>query len=128
MPTWSNDELNRVAGTEEMQVAPLRQDGSLSSWRTIWVVRDGDGLYVRSVNGPTSQWYRGTRDRHEGRIRADGMEKDVTFVDADTDAHPTLNEQVDAAYRTKYADYAAPLEAINGPQARTTTMRLVPHA
>ena len=28
---------------------------------TIWVVRPGDDLYVRSVNGGTSAWFRGAR-------------------------------------------------------------------
>ena len=42
---------------------------------TIWVVRYGDDLYVRSVNGHTSSWFRGTHDRHEGRIWAGGARK-----------------------------------------------------
>jgi hypothetical protein len=37
--------------------------------------------------------------RHEGRIRAGGVDKDVTFVDAD----PKLNDQIDAAYHTQKA-------------------------
>jgi hypothetical protein len=37
--------------------------------RTIWVVRVDDDLYVRSVNGRTSDWFRGTQRRHQGRIR-----------------------------------------------------------
>jgi len=46
----------------------------------IWVVRDGDELYVRSANGRDSAWFRGVQVRHEGRIWAGGVEKDVTFV------------------------------------------------
>jgi hypothetical protein len=43
---------------------PSRQrDGSLARPRTIWVVRHGDDLYVRSVNGRTSAWFRGTQAR-----------------------------------------------------------------
>jgi hypothetical protein len=37
---------------------------------TIWVVRYDDSLYVRSVNGRPSTWFRETQVRHEGRIRA----------------------------------------------------------
>ena len=44
---------------------------------TIWVVRHGDDLYVRSRRGRTSTWFRGVQDRHEGHISADGVDKDV---------------------------------------------------
>jgi hypothetical protein len=40
-----------------------------------------------------------------------------------------LNDQIDAAYRTKYRRYAASvIDAIVSPQARATTLRLVPTA
>src|SRR5437773_2220235 len=92
---------------------------------TIWVVRRGDDLYVRSVNGRTGVWFRGTEVRHEGRIWAGGVEKDVTFVDAD----PGLNDQIDAAYRAKYRRYAANIiSSIVSPKARSSTIKLVPRS
>jgi hypothetical protein len=30
---------------------------------TIWVVREGDGLYVRSWRGLSGAWYRGAHER-----------------------------------------------------------------
>ena len=78
-------------------------DGTLRKPVIIWVVRLGDDLYVRSVNGRTSGWFRGVQTRHEGRIRAGGVEKDVTFVE-ETD--PEINDQIDAAYAAKYRRYA----------------------
>lgn len=123
MTTWPNDELARIEHAEELRVVSLRRDGSPGSWRTIWVVRVGDDICVRSVNGPTAAWYRGTRARLQGRIQAGGVDKDVTFVDAD----PALNDEVDAAYRAKYGHYAADIiKAITGPEANSTTMRLLP--
>ncbi|MFF3851297.1 DUF2255 family protein [Streptomyces sp. NPDC002328] len=120
---WTNDELDRVGSAEELVIASVRQDGVLSKPRTIWVVRVGDGIYVRSVYGPTSDWFRATRSRQEGHIRAGGVDKDVSFLDADHD----INGQVDAAYRSKYGHYAAEIiEAITSAKASTTTMRLVP--
>ena len=65
---------------------------------TIWVVRHGDDLYVRSINGRTAAWFRGTQVRHEGHISAGGVDKDVTFVE-ETD--PGINDELDAAYRTR---------------------------
>ena len=89
------------------------------------VVRHGDSLYVRSVNGRTGAWFRGTQVRHEGHIKAGGVDKDVTFVDADHD----IEDQIDAAYRTKYRRYAASIIGhIVSPEARSTTIKLVPRS
>ncbi|MEU6351728.1 DUF2255 family protein [Streptomyces sp. NPDC047072] len=123
--TWTDDELDRIGHAEELEIASLRRDDTLSSRRTIWVVRLGDDIYVRSVNGPGSDWYRSTRVRQEGRIQAGGVTKDVTFVDADEET----NDVVDAAYRSKYGHYAAHIiQAITSPEASSTTMQLVPRA
>src|SRR5258708_39842631 len=102
MTAWTSDELEKIAAADELQIAPRRSDGTLRNPVTIWVVRHGDDLYARSVNGRTAAWFRGTQDRHEGHIQAGGVPKDVTFVDAD----PALNDALDVAYRTKYRRYA----------------------
>ena len=123
MTTWTNDELNRIGTAEELQIASLRRDGTLRKPRTIWVVRLGDDLYVRSVNGRTSDWFRGVQTRHEGHIRAGGVEKDVTFVEDDSD----LNDQIDEAYRTKYQRYVGRiLDSILTPEAQSAMIKLVP--
>ncbi len=123
MTTWTNDELAKIAKAEELEIQSLRRDGTLRNPVTIWVVRVGDDLYVRAVNGRTGAWFRGTQVRHEGHVQAGGADKDVTFVDAD----PGLNDQIDAAYRNKYRRYAASIvNSILTPQARASTIRLVP--
>jgi hypothetical protein len=125
MTAWTSDELTRIGSAEELQIASLRRDRTLRKPVTIWVVRDGDSLYVRSVRGETSAWFRGTQERHEGRIRAGGVEKDVTFVDADRG----IDDQVDAAYRAKYRRYTGNiLNSVLTPQARSTTLKLVPRS
>ena len=125
MTAWTNDEFTRIGDAEELQVASLRRDGTLGSPRTIWVVPYGDDLYVRSVNGSTAVWFRGTQVRHEGHIRAGGVDTDVAFADADH----TIDDQIDAAYRAKYHRYAASItDAITSPGARSTTTRLWPTA
>jgi hypothetical protein len=124
MMTWTSDELTKIGAAEELKITSLRRDGTLRNPVIIWVVRLGDDLYVRSVNGRTSAWFRGTQVCYEGRIQAGGVEKDVTFVE---ETSPEINEQIDAAYRTKYRRYAASIiNSINSSTARTTTIKLVP--
>ena len=126
MTIWMSDELNKVGSAEELQIASLRRDGTLRKPVTIWVVRIGDDLYVRSVYGRSSVWFRGVQVLHEGHIRAGGVDKDVTFVE---EAAPDLNEQIDAAYRTKYRRYAASIvNTIVSPEARSATIKLVPRS
>lgn len=124
MTTWTNDELNKIGKAEELQIASLRKDGTLRKLVTIWVVRVVDDLYIRSVNGRTSDWFRGVQTRYEGQIRAGGVVKDVTFVEEpDSD----INQQIDDAYARKYHRYAASIiNHINGSEARAATIKLVP--
>ena len=123
--TWTDDELDRIGAAEELELATLRRDGTPRDPVTIWVVRLGDDLYVRSFHGRGGSWFRAAQARGEGRIGAGGVEKDVAFVDADHD----LENQIDAAYRTKYRRYSdSYVPPMIGPEARATTLRLVPRS
>ena len=124
MSEWTSDELSKIGAAEEVQITSRRRDGTLRKPVTVWVVRDGDNLYARSVTGPSGAWFRGVQDSHEGRIRAGGIEKDVTFV---VDANDGSAEKVDAAYRAKYRRYPGGiLNSVLTPQARSATVKLVP--
>jgi hypothetical protein len=124
MTIWTNDELNKIEKTDELQIASLRDDGTLRSLVTIWVVRVEDDLYVRAVKGRSGPWYRGTQTRHEGHIQSGGVDKDVLFVE-ETDS--AVNERIDAAYRKKYLRYPKEyVEACVTPEARAATIKLVP--
>ena len=124
MTAWTSDELNQIGKADELQIASLRRDGTLRDPVTIWVVRVGDELFVRAYKGRSGPWFRGTQARHEGHVRAGGVDKDVTFVD---EADPGINSQIDTAYRSKYrqagAQYVDPMVT---PQAREATIKLVP--
>ena len=125
MTGWTSDELTKIDAADELEIASIRRDGTLRNLVTIWVVRLGDDLYVRSVNGRTGAWFRGTQVRHEGRIGAGGVEKDVTFVDADDG----INDQIDDAYRSKYRRSAPSIVgSVLTPEARSATIRLGPRS
>jgi hypothetical protein len=125
MTAWTSDELTRIGEAEELRLASLRRDGTLRRPVTIWVVRHGDDLYVRSVNGRTGAWFRAAQARQDGHVRAGGVDKDVTFMDADHD----VDDQIDAAYRSKYRHYAASIiGSVVSPQARSATIKLVPRS
>jgi hypothetical protein len=123
MTQWTSDQLDKFGRAEEVHIASIRRDGSLGNPVTVWVVRDGEDLYVRSVGGRSGHWFRGTQERHEGRISARGVQQDVTFVDADH----KIDDEVDAAYRAKYRRYAGSvLNSVLTPEARSTTIKLGP--
>jgi hypothetical protein len=125
MTTWTNAELSKIGKAEELQIMSLRSDGTLRKPVIIWVVRIGDDLFVRSVKGRTSAWFRGVLTRYEGRIQAGGVVKDVTFVE-ETD--PGVNDEIDAAYRIKYSRYPQYVSPLLTTEVRAATIKLVPRS
>jgi hypothetical protein len=124
MDTWTPDELAQIADTDEMHIAGRRRDGTDRKPVIVWMVRLGDDIYTRSVNGPDAAWFRGTRARHEGHIIVDNLDKYVAFIDIDAD--DPVNDALDAAYRSKYRRYTGPVASITSDLARSTTLKIVP--
>jgi hypothetical protein len=120
LTAWTDEELAAIAGANELTVAPLRDDGTLQNPRIVWVVRRGDDVYIRSVNGDEGAWFRGVQKHHAGHISAGGVEVDVSFDDADHD----LDDAIDEEYRRKYGRSSA-VERITSPKARATPLRIV---
>jgi len=125
MAEWPTEELTRIGRAEEVRIASLRRDGTQRKPVTTWVVPSGDSLYIRSVKGSDGAWFRGVQETHQGHISAIGLDRDVTFVNADH----KIDDEVDAAYRTKYRRYAGSiLNSVLTPQARSATLKLVPRS
>lgn len=123
MATWSAEELAAVGDSEELQISSRRRDGTLRPYVTIWVVRVGDDLYVRSAYGPDNPWYRRAIAAGAGRVRAAGVERDVAFGQPDSGVHAA----VDAAYHAKYDRHGpAIVGTVVGEKAAVTTIRLQP--
>ncbi|MCW8382656.1 DUF2255 family protein [Streptomyces justiciae] len=122
MTAWSSDDIARIAAADDLHIAPFRADGVTHGTLTwIWSVVVDRRLFVRAYNGPDSRWYKSAMSRHAGRITAAGSAFDVTFAAAD----PSLTEQIDTAYRTKYAGspYLPPMVA---PGPRAATVEITP--
>jgi len=122
MTTWKDRELAGIGGANELRIAPMRRDGTLQRPRIIWVVRHGNDVYVRSVNGSGGAWFRGVQARHAGHVSAGGVDADVVFEDADHE----LDDEIDEEYRRKYGRSSTAVDHITSPEARSTTIRLVP--
>jgi hypothetical protein len=124
-PTWSAEQLDRIGAAQELELASRRRDGRLRAFVTMWVVRVGDDVYVRSAYGPDNPWYRRATASGLGRIRAGGVECDVELESAS----PDVMDGIDAAYHDKYDGYGQQIVGhVVGPDAHRVTIRLVPAA
>jgi hypothetical protein len=106
---WTTEDLDRIGAADELSIAPRRTDGTLRRAVPIWVVRVGDELYVRSWRGDGGRWYRAAHASGEGHVSAGG-------------------DAVDAAFRKEYGRYTDDVEPMVAPQARATTLGLVPRS
>jgi hypothetical protein len=52
---WTQDQLDRLGETQEMLISGGRSDGSPRTPVIVWVVRVGDDLFTRSVNGADAE-------------------------------------------------------------------------
>ncbi|MEU3274896.1 DUF2255 family protein [Saccharomonospora sp. NPDC006951] len=126
MAAWTSDELGRIDRSDELEVAPVLRDGSLREPVPVWVVRDGDDLYVRAVNGRGAAWFRAATRCHEGHVLAGGVAKDVVFEDVDGDAG-RIQDTLDTAYQAKYSHYPSDIVgSVTSGKARSATLKLVP--
>ena len=123
MATWSKDELAKVGSAVEFAITSRRPDGSLRPYVTIWGVRVGDDIYVRSAHGYDNPWFQRALASGEGRIRAGGVERDVAFEVPASE----LADGITAAYHAKYDRYGPSIVGtVVSPEAVRSTLRLVP--
>ena len=123
MTAWTSDELARIGRADELGIASRRPDGTLRPFVTIWAVRDGDDVYVRSAYGYENPWFQRALRSGQARIRAGGVERDVRLEVPG----PEVADSVSAAYHAKYDRYGPGIVgAVTGPAAPPTTLRLTP--
>jgi len=122
MTPWPNQELQAIAESDDLHIAPFREDGRTYGTPTwIWSVVVDEALYVRAYHGTASRWYRAAMRQGAGRITAAGITREVAFEPVEG----PVNDTIDAAYRRKYGDspYLSPMI---GAQARRATVKVVP--
>jgi hypothetical protein len=125
MTAWTDEELGRIGEAQELQLTSERPDGTLRPYVTMWVVRVEEQLYVRSAHGADNPWFRRAKASGVGRIRAGGLERDVTFADP----APDVDARIDAAYHAKYDRYGPEIVGtVVGSRAHEVTIRLVPRS
>jgi hypothetical protein len=123
--TWTDEELRAVGGATELQVASRRPDGTLRPYVTIWGVRSGPEIYIRSAYGPQNGWFRRAVEAGAGRVRAGGAERDVSFKRLD--AGSPVHGDIDAAYHAKYDSYGPKIVgSVVGPAAAGVTLQVMP--
>jgi len=123
MSGWAADDLATIGRATELELASLRPDGTLRRFVTIWAVRAGDDLYVRSAYGHENPWFQRALRSGQGRVRAGAVERDVQFEAPG----PEVADAVTAAYHAKYDRYGAPIVAtVVSEDAVSSTLRLVP--
>jgi hypothetical protein len=122
MANWSEEELRRLADTDDLHISPFRGDGTTYGTPTwIWSVVVDDELFVRAYNGQNSSWYQSAIAQKAGRITAAGMTKEVSFEPVDG----LINDRINEAYRTKYKK-SAYLDPMIGNRARSATVKVTP--
>ena len=123
MPDWSSQALRTLALAEEVHLATRRANRTLRSPRIIWVVTNGQRVYIRSTNGPGAAWYRTATATKAGQLTARGVAHDVTFTLVDDDADLAA---ADAGYRAKYGRYASIVDHLEEPGPRSATLEVHP--
>jgi hypothetical protein len=110
--------------TPEIEIETSRADGGPVRRTIIWIVVDGESVYVRSVRGEAGVWYRALKARPRGAVHANGQRVAVQASSV-TDA-PTI-ARVSDLLRDKYQErWPGPTASMLREEILPTTMKLEP--
>jgi hypothetical protein len=119
---WSAGELDLVDRAPELQIASRRPDGSIRPFVTVWMVRVGADVYVRSGAGygGVSTWLPRARAARGGIIRVEHQEWPAVF--SHVDPIDPVHAEIDGAYVHKYGGSFGMTDAVTHQR----TLRIVP--
>jgi len=126
--SWTPEQLARIDESDELEITSRRPDGTLRTWRPIWVVHVDGQVYVRTWHRRTTGWFGRVVESLQARARVPGLETDVTVADVGP-GPGGLRARVDEAYRAKYARYGpGSVGPMVADPAVAATLRLTPAA
>lgn len=122
---WKPETLDALGEAIEVDVTPTDRDGTRRASRTIWSIRVGDELYVRSWKGRGAVWFQDAlaTGRGELAVTGGGASQLVTFDEVDAAA--PVQRQISATFLTKYAGLEE-TASMNEQGPLESTLRLIP--
>lgn len=119
MGQFSADDQRQLAQTDEVHVA-FRQGQRIP----IWIVVDGDSVYVRSVRGPAGKWYQALSDGKPLTLFGPASEWSISGQHVTDVAEITrVSEAISRKYQPRWP---GPTAAMLRSEVLPTTMRVQP--
>jgi len=105
MNEFPSDVLDAMAKEKEVQLTTYGRKTGEGSSVTIWIVTDGNKVYIRSGQGLKRHWPKNLLARPEGTLQLDG--KVVRFKSRHI-TEPAEARHSSKLYRPKYGDFVKP--------------------
>jgi hypothetical protein len=124
MPSFSAQDLETLSKTAEVEVEPIRSNGSAARRKIIWIVVDSGQAYIRSVRGESGAWFKVVRRSGSAVIHAGSTAWPVTLTVVTDQAEIA---RVSDALRAKYeARWKGPTASMLRDNVLSSTLRVVP--
>jgi hypothetical protein len=122
--SFEPETLSTWNSTPEIEIETSRGDNAPVHRTTIWIVVDGDAVYVRSVRGPAGRWYRELSANPHGAVHAGASR---VAVAAEPVADAVTVSRVSDLLRQKYERrWPGPTASMLREETLPTTLRLIP--
>jgi hypothetical protein len=122
--TFDPDTLQTLDRTAEIDIETSRSADAPVHRVTIWIVVDGDEVFVRSVRGPSGRWYRELLANPKGAIY---VNRRRLAIEAEPAADAETIARVNDALRRKYERrWPGPLANMLREPVLPTTVRVKP--
>ena len=122
--SFDAETLERWQKAPEIEIETSRGDGAAVHRTVIWIVVDGDDVFVRSVRGAAGRWYREVQSNPRGAVHDGGRRVEV---EAEPAADPKTVQRVSDLLRQKYEGrWPGPTSSMLREEILPTTLRLRP--